>query len=86
MRGAPVSPAEYDAENQPDLEADGYAAGLDVWEQVDKAYGNYLGDGTLANAYGHGEIRAEELTDAEMEAASDALDALDWADYDEDAL
>ena len=50
MRGAPVSPAEYDAENQPDLEADGYAAGLDVWEQVDKAYGNYLGDGTLANA------------------------------------
>jgi hypothetical protein len=31
-------------------------------------------------AYGRGEIRGEELTDKEMDLASDALDALDWAD------
>lgn len=47
----PVSPQEY-GEGQDDvgLEAAGYASGLDVWDQVDKAYGNYLGDGTLANS------------------------------------
>ena len=32
------------------LEDAGYAAGLDVWDQVDKAYVNYLGDAGLANA------------------------------------
>lgn len=33
------------------LEGEGRAAGLDVWEQVQKAYIGYLdGDGQLANA------------------------------------
>jgi hypothetical protein len=33
------------------LKAEGWAAGLDVWEQVEKAYMAYLrGDGQLANA------------------------------------
>jgi hypothetical protein len=53
MRGAPVPPEEYDGEHlntDEKLEAEGYAAGLDVWEQVGKAYSNYLADGTLANA------------------------------------
>lgn len=35
-------------------------------------------------AYGRGQISADELTDKELEMASDALDALDWADYNED--
>lgn len=34
-------------------------------------------------AYGRGEIRGEELTDKEMDLASDALDAHDWADADD---
>jgi hypothetical protein len=48
----PVSPADYGEGPADDaaLEAAGWAAGLDVWGQVSKAYGNYLGDGTLANA------------------------------------
>lgn len=53
MRSAPVPPEEYDGEHlntDEKLEAEGYAAGLDVWEQVGKAYSNYLGDGALANA------------------------------------
>lgn len=53
MRGAPIPPEEYDGEHlntDEKLEAEGWAAGLDVWEQVGKAYGNYLGDDTLANA------------------------------------
>jgi hypothetical protein len=52
-RSAPIPPAEYDGEHldtDAKLEAEGWAAGLDVWEQVGKAYGNYLGDDTLANA------------------------------------
>lgn len=32
------------------LEAAGYAAGLAVWGQVQKAYENYIGEGDLANA------------------------------------
>ncbi len=53
MRGAPIPPDDYDGEhlNTDDkLEEAGWAAGLDVWEQVGKAYGNYLEDDTLANA------------------------------------
>ncbi len=54
MRGAPVPPDEYDGEhlNTDDkLRAAGYAAGLDVWEQVGKGYSEwYLGDDTLGNA------------------------------------
>jgi len=47
----PVSPAEYgDGMDDAQLEEAGYAAGLDVWGQVEKAYGNYLGDGTLSNS------------------------------------
>lgn len=41
MRGAPVHPDEYDGEhlNTDDkLREAGWAAGLDVWEQVGKAY------------------------------------------------
>jgi len=33
----------------------------------------------VVRAYGRGQVSGDELTDAEMEAASDALDALDWA-------
>jgi len=52
-RGAPIHPDEYDAEHlntDEKLREEGWAAGLDVWEQVGKAYENYLGDDTLANA------------------------------------
>ena len=54
MRGAPIPPAEYDGEHldtDEKLEAEGWAAGLDVWEQVGKGYcEHYLGDDTLGNA------------------------------------
>lgn len=54
MRGAPIHPNEYDGEHlntDEKIEAEGYAAGLDVWEQVGKGYGeHYLGDDTLGNA------------------------------------
>jgi hypothetical protein len=56
MRGAPVEPAEYDPEHphtDETLEADGWATGLDVWEQVGKAYewyGACDGDESLQNA------------------------------------
>jgi hypothetical protein len=53
MRGEPVPPADYDGQHldtDDKLRAEGWAAGLDVWEQVGKAYGDYLGDDTLANA------------------------------------
>jgi hypothetical protein len=48
----PSSPADYGEGPADDaaLEEAGYAAGLDVWDQVAKAYENYLGDGALANA------------------------------------
>ena len=71
-RSAPIPPAEYDGEHldtDEKLRAEGWAAGLDVWEQVGKAYGNYLGDDTLANAQMWSlreAIRAEYR--AEMEA------------------
>lgn len=47
----PISPEEYsEGLDDAGLEAAGYASGLAVWGQVEKAYGNYLGDGTLANS------------------------------------
>jgi len=51
MSKGPVSPQEYgEGLDDAGLEAAGWASGLDVWGQVEKAYGNYLGDGTLANS------------------------------------
>jgi hypothetical protein len=49
---APVSPAEYGSgyQNDAELEEAGYAAGLDAWGPVSKAYENFLGDGDLANS------------------------------------
>lgn len=47
----PMHPVEYDPEDVPELEADGWATGLDVWAPVEKAYVNALGgENTLANA------------------------------------
>lgn len=47
----PVSPAEYgEGMNDAELEEAGWAAGLDVWGPVDKAYSNFVGDSTLANS------------------------------------
>ena len=48
---APRSPQEY-GEGMDDaaLEADGWAAGLDVWGPVSKAYANFVQDSTLANS------------------------------------
>lgn len=54
MRGAPIPPSEYDGEHldtDEKLTAEGWAAGLDVWEQVGKGYSEYyLKDDTLGNA------------------------------------
>lgn len=53
MRRAPIPPEQYGGDHlntDEKLKAEGWAAGLDVWEQVGKAYSNYLGDDTLANA------------------------------------
>ena len=54
MRSAPKHPDEYDGEHlntDEKLEAAGWAAGLDVWEQVGKGYAeHYLGDDVLGNA------------------------------------
>jgi hypothetical protein len=48
----PVSPQEYGEGFLDDaaLEEAGWASGLAVWGQVEKAYRNYLGDGALANS------------------------------------
>jgi hypothetical protein len=50
----PDNPADYGdprwVNGNRDLDEAGYAFGLDVWDQVSKAYVNYLGDGGLANA------------------------------------
>jgi hypothetical protein len=74
MRGAPIPPAAYGGEQwdtDEKLRADGWAAGLDVWEQVGKAYcEHYLGDDALGNAQLWSlreAIRAEFL--AELRAA-----------------
>ena len=47
MRGAPIPPTEYVDEGDEVLtdevlKRDGWAAGLDVWEQMGKAYEHYL--------------------------------------------
>lgn len=50
MRGAPIPPEEYARDTEPgdpvltddELAAGGWAAGLDVWEQMGKAYEHYL--------------------------------------------
>lgn len=74
MRSAPIPPEQYDGEhlNTDDkLRAHGWAAGLDVWEQVGKGYTEYyLKDDTLGNAQLWSlreAIRAEHL--AELRAA-----------------
>lgn len=56
-----------------ELDADGWAVGLDVWEPVQKAYRNFVGDMTLANSQLWSlrqAIRAELLN--EMHAGPDA--------------
>lgn len=53
MSSAPIHPAEYDPDDPYTVERvdeEGYAVGLDVWDPVDKAYGNFVQDGALANA------------------------------------
>ncbi len=70
---APVSPAEY-GEGMDDeaLEEAGYAAGLDVWGPVSKAYGNWLGDGALANSqlWSLREAIAKEVTEQRGEGSA----------------
>lgn len=47
----PTSPEEFGAGmTDAELEAAGWAAGLDVWGPVTKAYENFVGDMTLANS------------------------------------
>jgi len=50
----PINPDEYDGEHlnsDAKLEAAGWAAGLDVWAPVEKAYVDYVGgDNVFANA------------------------------------
>lgn len=47
----PVSPEEYgDGMNDTELEEAGWAVGLDVWGPVEKGYGDFVGDDTLANS------------------------------------
>lgn len=47
----PVSPEEWGGGmNDTELEAQGWAFGLGVWEPVGKAYANFVGDSTLANS------------------------------------
>lgn len=90
MRGAPIHPDEYDGEHlnsDAKLEAAGWAAGLDVWEQMGKAYEWYLHDNdegdTLANAQMwslreaiRAELKAEILAGLETPAGlDDALSA-----------
>jgi hypothetical protein len=52
MSRPPVSPQEYGEGFADDaaLETAGYAAGLDVWGPVKKAYANFVGDDALANS------------------------------------
>jgi hypothetical protein len=54
MTSGPQAPIEYDSDTEyPDdaaLEAADWAAGLDVWGPVEKAYENFVQEGDLANA------------------------------------
>lgn len=45
----PDEPAEGLLRNDAELETDGYAAGLEVWDPLTTAYENFLGDPDLAN-------------------------------------
>lgn len=47
----PVSPQQYGSGmNDAELRAAGWAAGLDVWGALDKAYGDVVGDGAVVNS------------------------------------
>ncbi len=49
--GRPISPEEYgEGMDDAELEAAGWAVGLDVWGPVAKSYSNDLGSGSLANS------------------------------------
>lgn len=72
MRGAPVPPEEYTEPGQEVLtdevlRRDGWAAGLDAWEQVGKAYEWYLGQG-------HGD-HPDGLDNAQMWSLQEAIKA-----------
>jgi hypothetical protein len=71
----PQSPDEYgEGMDDAQLEAEGWAAGLDVWGPVKKAYGNFVGDGTLANSQLWSlrqAIRAELLAEMSQPPASE---------------
>jgi hypothetical protein len=59
MRGAPVHPDEYDGEHlntDEKLQAQGWAAGLDVWEQVGKAYEWYLANNEEGDTLGNAQL------------------------------
>lgn len=48
---APVSPEEFgEGMNDTELDEAGWAVGLDVWGPVEKAYGDFVSDGVLANS------------------------------------
>jgi hypothetical protein len=97
MRGTPIHPDEYDGEHlntDAKLEAEGWAAGLRVWEQVSKGYGNYLGDDTLGNAQlwslrnairaeCRAELLAELLAPAGLDSAEEAYVAAAYHDYEQ---
>lgn len=71
----PVSPQEYgQGMTDAELEAGGWAAGLDVWGPVTKVYAQFVGDGALANSqlYSLREaIRAEVLAEVTGSRAAD---------------
>ena len=74
----PVSPREWGEGPEDDaaLEAGGWAAGLDVWEPVSKAYAQFVGDMTLANSQLwslHEAVRAEVWREAIAALRSDEL-------------
>lgn len=73
--GSPVSPEEYgEGMNDAELEAEGWAVGLDVWGPVEKAYGDFVSDSTLANSQLwslRAAIRAEVLTEMADGSAGD---------------
>lgn len=75
MSPGPIHPDEYgDSEGintDAGLREQGFAAGMDVWGQVEKAYGQYLGTDVLANAQLWSlreAIRAELLATPKMQA------------------
>lgn len=83
MRGAPVHPDRYEGEHlntDEKLEAEGWAAGLRVWEQMGKAYEQYLSYGNVDSAVGNAQmwslreaIRAELLAELFPEPGTNPL-------------